>query len=239
VNAPVSGFIKKVEVQPNSQVTKDQLIIEYDQLDLANNLKIKQQELKTLETEQNQARALGFADKEQRGKIFKLEEDIRAKNQEILYAEQELELSEIKTPAEGIILFKSKDDLLGKPVKIGDTLMKIADQNSPVIEIWLNINDNIDLKKDMDIYYYSNKSPFRSIEAKLDYYSYEAYITPQKQVAYRLVASFKDNREFSSDDLIIGDHGQVKIYGLKKLPLGMYIFQKPLAKLRQWLYGVI
>ncbi len=238
INAPVTGLIKNVFIEPNTYVKKDQLLLNYDKLDLTNVLKLKQQEQKSLETELAQAQALGFEDKEQRGKTLKLRQDIQAKKQEILYASQQLEMSDIMAPEAGIILFKSKDDLLGKPVRAGETLMKIADQSQQTLEIWLNINNNINLKKGMGLYYYSNKSPFKGVWAELEHYSYEAYITPQKQIAYRLVARFKDSRFRLNKDLIIGDQGQVKIYGLKKTTLAKYIFQKPLAKLRQWYYGV-
>ncbi|MBP9721581.1 MAG: efflux RND transporter periplasmic adaptor subunit [Gammaproteobacteria bacterium] len=236
INAPITGIIKQVYIEPNTQVTKNQILLEYDQLDLNNNFNIKFQELKSLEAEQTQTQALGFEDKEQRGKIFKLQQDIQAKKQEITYAEQQLQISKILSPAVGIVLFKSKDDLIGKPVKAGETMMKLAIPTSQALEIWLNINDNINLNKNMELYYYSNKNPFRAIKAILNYYSYEAYVTPQKKVAYRLIARFPENINNIDQDLVIGDQGQVKIYGQEKISLARYLFQKPLIKLRQWYY---
>ncbi len=238
INAPVSGAIKKVHVEPNSAVVKNQLLLEYDQIDLDNTLQLKKKELKTLEAEHDQAQALGFQDKEQRGKIFKLQQDMSVKQQEISYAEQQIGMSKITAPEAGIVLFKSKDDLLGKPVKVGQTLMRLADKNEQEIEIWLNINDNINLEKDSELYYYSNKNPFKAVTAKLKYYSFEAYVTPQKKIAYRLLAKITPEFAMEDSDLIIGDQGQVKIYGPKKISLIRYIFQKPYLKIRQWYYKV-
>ena len=238
INSPVTGVVKKVEIEPNTTAQKNQLLLSFDKLDLNNTLKLKEQEQKSLEAELNQAQALGFEDKEQRGKTFRLQQDILAKKQEIYYASQQLELSDVTAPEQGVVLFKSKDDLLGKPVRTGETLMKIADKNLQQLEIWLSINDNINLRKGMTLYYYSNKSPFTAIKAELDYYSYEAYVTPQKKIAYRLVAKFKDPRYFKNNQLIIGDQGQAKLYALQKTSLARYMLQKPLAKLRQWYYGV-
>lgn len=235
INAPVTGIIKNIAVEPNSIVKKDDLLFTFDQLDLANNLKLKQQELKSLETDQQQVRALGFDDKEQRGKIFRINQDITAKQQEVIYAQQQFNLSLVTAPNQGIVLFKSKNDFIGKPAKIGETIMRLADVNSKMVEIWLDVNNSMPLKKEMNIYYYSNKDPFSPILAKLNYYSYEAYITPQNKIAYRLLA----NIVATNDNLIIGDHGQVKIYGLQKTFFGKFLFQKPIATLRQWFYKAI
>lgn len=235
VNAPINGIIKEIYIEPNSMVKKDQLLFMFDQLDLSNNLKVIQQELKILQTDQAQARALGFDDREERAKIYRLKQDIEAKKQEIQYANEQLNLSFVKSPEKGIILYKSQDDLIGKPVKVGETIMQIADIETRVIEIWLDVNDSLQLKKDMVVYYYSNKEPFLAIEANLDYYSYEAYITPQDKIAYRLLAKVAGGNE----SLIVGDHGQIKIYGLKKVALGAFLFQKPISKLRQWFYKVV
>jgi hypothetical protein len=235
INAPISGIIKKIAVEPNSIVRKDDLLFTFDQLDLENNLKVKQQELKILETDQKQAKALGFDDRDERAKIFRINQDITAKQQEVSYAKQQFNLSLVKAPNQGIVLFKSKNDFLGKPARIGETIMRLADINSRMIEIWVDVSDSIPLKNGMVIYYYSNKEPFTPITAKLHYYSYEAYITPQNKIAYRLLANFEND----NGDLIIGDHGQVKIYGLQKILFGQFLFQKPIATLRQWFYKAV
>lgn len=235
INAPITGVIKDVAVEPNTTVKKNTVLFSFDHIDLSNNLKLKEQELEILKTDQNQARALGFDDKEQRAKIFRIKQDIMAKEQEVFYAKQQLDLSQVKAPASGTVLFKSKNDFLGKPAKIGETIMRLADVTTKEIEVWLDINDSLALKSGMNIFYYSNQAPFTAVDAELSYYSYEAYITPQNKIAYRLIAKLKNN----NNQLIIGDHGQVKIYGLEKVSLGRFLFQRPLAKLRQWLYKAV
>lgn len=235
VNAPINGIIKYINIEPNSNVNNDTVLFKFDTIDLKNNLRVKEQELKKLETEQQQARALGFQDLEERAKIFRLNQDIAAKKQEISYANEQFDLSVVKSPSPGIVLYKDKSDLLGKPVKIGETVMRIADSDSQLIEIWLNIDDSLKLEKNMRLYYYSNQAPFSAMPATLTYYSHDAYITPTNEVAFRLLARF----EKEDNDFVIGDHGQVKLYGEKKTLLGLFIFQKPISKLRKWLYRSI
>lgn len=235
INAPVDGVIEEVNIDPNTSVKSEQILFNFDQIDLRNNLRIKQQELKTLETEIGQAQAEGFEDKEQRAKLFRLQQQLATKKQEIQYSKEKLDLSVVRSPADGMVLFKDKNDLIGKPVKIGESIMRVVNLDSSIIEIWLDVNDSMKLKKGMDVYYYSNSAPFRARAAKLNYFSYEAYITPQGNIAFRLLAKL-DNQQ---SELIVGDHGKVKIYGSKKIFLGQFIFQKPIASLRQWFYGTI
>ena len=235
VNSPINGIIKNIDIEPNSNVSTDTVLFKFDTIDLKNNLRLKQHELKKLETEQSQARALGFQDLEERAKIFRLNQDIAAKKQEISYANEQFDLSIVKSPSSGTVLYKDKNDLVGKPVKIGETIMRIADINSQLIEIWLNINDSLKLEKNMVIYYYSNQSPFTAVPAILKYYSHEAYITPTNEVAFRLIAHF----ESKDNDFVIGDHGQVKIYSNYRTLLGLFIFQKPIATFRKWLYRTL
>ena len=235
INAPVAGRINKIAVEPNAHVEQNQILFEFDQLDLLNNFKVKQQELNILTTEYNQSRALGFDDKEQRAKIFRINQDITAKQQEVQYAQEQLNLSIVTSPAAGTVLFKSRDDLLGKPTDIGETIMRLANVKSKETEIWLDINDSINLTNATELYYYSNKDPFYAVPLTLTYFSYEAYITPNKKIAYRLLAKINQKNE----NLIIGDHGQAKIYGTHRVLMAQFLFQKPLATLRKWFYRTI
>lgn len=238
INAPINGIVNKITVEPNSHVKKGQTLFEYDSLDTDNNLKIKEQELSKLEATHNQAKVVGFDDREARGKVVRLEAEIAEKKQEIHYAKQQVGLGTVKAPADGIILFKNKNDLLGRPVKIGDTVMNLANPKTIQVEGWLDVTDNINLEKNISAYYYSNKSPFDSVDVKIKYHSYEAYITPQRNIAYRVLASFASNDD-NDGDLTIGDHGQIKIYSSEKMFAGLYVIQKPLAKFRHWFYRAL
>lgn len=241
VNSPINGIIDKIYINPNSVIQKEDLLLEFDQLDIINNYKIKEQELKSLDVELKQVKGFGFQDLGKRSEIFRLQQDIKVKQQELLYIKEQLEQSKIKSPANGVVLYKSKNELIGKPVKVGETIMRIADQSNKLIEAWLDINDSIEVEQNSEIYYYSNKTPFTAIKAKLKYSSYEAYVTPSNTIAYRITAEFilNNNNINKNSDLLIGDHGQIKIYSNKKISLFKFLFQRPISSLRQWFYKII
>jgi len=168
-------------------------------------------------------------------RFSQLQQDIKVKQQEIKYAKEQLQQSRIKSPANGVLLYKSKNDLLGKPVKIGETIMRVAGTSGEIIEGWIDINDSIDINSKSEVLYYSNKNPFTAIKAKIVYSSYEAYVTPEDNIAYRVTANITDKKS----NIIIGDHGQLKIYSSKKVSLFRYLLQRPVATLRQWFYQII
>jgi hypothetical protein len=69
-----------------------------------------------------------------------------------------------------------------------------------------------------------------SIPAVLTQASYEAELTPENILAYRILADFTD-----TDDMPrIGLQGTAKIYG-ERITLFFYLFRRPIATLRQYI----
>ena len=72
--------------------------------------------------------------------------------------------------------------------------------------------------------------PLSPKPATLTSASYEAEMTPAGTLSYRVRAAFPEGLPPPR----IGLQGTAKIYG-ERVALGLYLFRRPLASLRQWL----
>ena len=144
------------------------------------------------------------------------------------YALELLQQVEIKAQAPGILIYSDKADWVGRPVQVGQQIMQIADPKEISLRIYLPVEDSIFLVEGADAKIFLDVDPLKSIDAVVTYSSYEAEVTPDNILAYRIEAEFKDPNEIQR----IGLQGTAKIYG-ERVSLFFYLFRRPLATLRQ------
>ncbi len=111
---------------------------------------------------------------------------------------------------------------------IGERILTIADPDRAELEIRLSVPDAITLVPGAPIAFFLNVAPERSNSAVLRYASYEATLSPDGVLSYRLKASFGDGQAPPR----IGLKGTAKIYG-ERVSLFYFLMRRPLAALRQ------
>jgi hypothetical protein len=108
--------------------------------------------------------------------------------------------------------------------------MLIADPDNADIRIDLPVEDAIVLHQGAPAELFLDTDPLRPLAARLVHASYQAEVTPSGILAYRVKATFDNERRPPR----IGLHGTAKIEG-EKIPLALYLFRRPIAVLRQTL----
>ncbi|MCK5121672.1 MAG: HlyD family secretion protein, partial [Methylococcales bacterium] len=112
----------------------------------------------------------------------------------------------------------------------GERILMVADPDDVELEVQLPITDAINLHNGAKVLLFLNIDPINPIEATLYYAAYQAQVTADELLAYRLKASFKGAGQLPR----IGLKGTAKVYG-DSVPLIYYLLRKPLTVLRQWL----
>lgn len=230
LTAAIEGVVNQFYIEPNDKVEKDKLLVKLEDKTLKNKLKITRKTLAITEAEYRKTAQQAMFDIDSKAQVNILKSRIAQQQAEVKNMEDWLERSEIKAPHAGVAIFSDVNDWIGKPVVTGEKIIILADPNEVELEVQLPISDAIKLKPGSEVLLFLNIEPLTVIKATLTFISYQAAITADDQLAYRLKARFKRTDEFPR----IGLKGTAKVYG-EQVPLGYYLFRKPLATLRQWM----
>ncbi len=229
VSSPMNGVVSSFHVSPNQQVEDGQLLFSLDDTTTRNDYEVSRKGLAVVQAEYQRVRQKSFADKQSRGQIRHLEAEMERKKAEVAYMDELLKRGEIRSSRQGIAVFADASDWLGKPVAVGEKVLTIADPEMVEAQIFLPVEDAINLEPGAEVLIFLNISPDKPIAATLRQAAYEAELTPEGVLAFKLKVSLA-----ASDSPLprIGLRGTAKIYG-RSVPFYYYLFRRPFITLRQ------
>ncbi len=227
ISSPLNGVIEKIFPEANSVVTPAQPLIKIDDTQFFNELEVSQKNLAIKLAEYQSALQGAFSSIESKSQLAFLKQEAALAKAEVDYHKAMLEETLIKAPHSGVILFDDPQNLIGKPIQIGQAIMELADPNSIEVKIQVPIADAMVLKEGYPIKFFLDSDPLNPIKGKINYSSYYAYSTPANDLAYHVVAELESSAVIPR----IGLSGTCKIYG-DQVSLAYYLFRKPIAVLR-------
>jgi len=230
VRAPLEGVIDKVYAKPNTRVAKQALLLTLDDTPLKSRLDVAQQELEIAKAEYRRSEQASVLDAKSATEMPMLSARITQRSAEVAYVESLLKRILIRANQAGIVIIHDAYELEGKPVKLGERLLTIAQPKQAEVEMWLGIADSIALPDNAKVDLFLNVSPETPYSATLRYVNFQAEMSPEGLFAFRARADFSPNTPLPR----IGLRGTAKIYGAQ-VPLYYYIFRRPYAAARQWL----
>ena len=228
VRAPLDGVVERIVVEPNQDVAAGQLLLTLDPAQIRNRLDVARKARDVAEAEYRQAAQQAAFDDKSRQQLTILKGRAEQRQADVTYAESLLARIQVKAEQPGIAVFDDPNDWSGRPVRIGERLLTIADPAKAEIEVRLPVADAINLEPGAEVALFLNIAPERRIDATLRYASYEATVAPDGALSYRLKARLAGNAAPPR----IGLKGTAEIYG-QKVTLFYYLMRRPLAALRQ------
>lgn len=226
VRAPLDGVISSFQVQPNQSVTKGQPLFGFDELPIQGRLDVARQALATIETEYRQASQQALADARVKSQLALLTGKIEEKRAEVAYLNEQLTRARVHAPQAGIVLFDDPSEWVGKPVAVGERILRVAAPDDVEVEAWLPLGDALALKPGADVKLYLNATPLAPVTAKLRYLAHDAVQRPDGSYAYRVRATLDAPTEHR-----VGLKGAAKLYA-GWVPLAYWTLRRPLATAR-------
>lgn len=230
IRAPIDGVIANFYVQPNQSVASGDLLLDLENTDIANRLDVARKSLAVAEAEYRSNFQMAVLDNKNKAELSVLKSKIDQHVAETEFLQDQLSRSQVHAPHAGVAIYSDPQDWLGKPVSVGERVLKLADASAIELAMDLPVADLIALPEGAEIVMYLNSDPQHPLEASLYSVAYQSELTAENVLAYRLKAHLKN-----ADPLPrIGLKGTAKIQG-ERVTLFYYLFRKPLAGLRQWL----
>lgn len=228
--APIEGVIESVFVHPGAYVKKGQPLVQIADTVLRNRLEISEREIIVSKARLKKASQLAFDDLTGRHELRLAMADQALKTAERDFARDVLNRSKIKSKRSGVALFADRQELIGKPVTLGEKIMRIADPKQVEVAIYVGVSDAIALKRGAKVRLFLDSDPIKPRDATVKFTDYRARPREGGALSYRVVASLTD-QEASLPRL--GVRGTAKLFG-ESVPLAFFLLRKPLSTLRQW-----
>ncbi len=227
--APLDGVVETVLVKPHTPVEKGQALFQMEASLLQNRHKVAQLALRVSREKLALAQKGAFTDPERKARLPLLRAEIRQRQVEADHAKSLLKRASVHAPASGVAIFEHQNRWRGRPVKVGEKVMLIADPGKAELEIHLPAQSTLALQPGMAVRFFPDGDPLRPRNAVLMHGSYEAERMPDGLLAFRLTARFQDQEQPPPR---IGLQGTAKLLS-EEVPLFHYLFRRPMAALRQ------
>lgn len=228
VRAPLDGVLDVFHVQPNQLVKKGQALFGFDEALIQSRLEVAAQTLSTAETEYRQTSQQALMDAKSRPQLAMLTGKIEEKRAELDFLTDQLARSRVLAPQDGVALFDDPSEWIGRPVVVGERIMRIAKPTDIEVEAWLPMADAIPLQPNAPVSLYLNASPLQAVDARLRYMAHDAVQRPDGSFAYRVRATLEGATEHR-----VGLKGTAKLQG-DWVALGYWVLRRPLATLRSF-----
>lgn len=234
IAAPLSGVVTGILVAPNAAVEAGQPLFRLDDTELRGKYEVALRQLEVAKVELLGAQQKAFgADRSadrNRTDAAVLERRIDLRQAEAASFRELLGRTQVLAPRAGIAVMGDPEEWNGRPVKLGERVMTIATPTRTRLQIWIPVDDAIDLEPGAPVRLFLNVDPLRPVEGHLVQTSYDSELSPLNVLSYRVRAEF----DAGSAGLRLGLKGTAKLYG-EPVSLFYYVFRRPLAVLRRTL----
>ena len=228
VAAPLDGVIKDVWVQANDVVAAGQSLVSLEPTELLAQRDVASKHVAVLSADWLRLEQKSFSDDKARADISLARSRLAEGESDLAYANDKLNRSDIRAAAGGVVLLEDRNQWLGRPVRVGERILTLADPKSIRLEIQVPVEDALVVTPGAEVEFFLAISPAKPVKAKLSRMSYEARLLPNQTSAFVGEAAFTD----SADKPRLGLTGTAKISG-ETVPLAYALLRRPLAHLRR------
>jgi multidrug resistance efflux pump len=230
IRVPIEGVVEEFFVAPNDRVQTGQALFKLDLTALTSKLQLARQEMQIASAEYRQSALQSLTDPKSRSMLTPQEGRALERQLEAEYLEKLLQKAQIQSPREGVVIFDDPLEWVGRPVVAGEKVMVVAAEDDMEIEVWVPLNEAIELEPDAPVTLYLNTAPFAPVRGELRYLGHEAVARPDGSYAYRMRARITDPGRAAR----IGLRGTAKVAG-EYVTFSYWVLRKPIVALRQFL----
>lgn len=230
ITAPLDGVVSAVRVTPNQPVERGTVLADLETTDLQGSQDVARRALRVAEAELHRASQASFLDPRSKAELAQLQAQVDLKRNELQYAQTRLGNASLKADRAGVAIVDDPKAWSGRPVRVGEAILRIADPARVEITVLVPVKDAIALEAGREVRLFLDTAPLDPVQAQVAHSSYEPVAGPGGTPSYRVTATLQDGVTAPR----IGLRGTAKIYG-QDVSLFYLLFRRPVTAARQWL----
>lgn len=229
VTAPIDGVVTLLRVVPNQVVAPGSVLAELESTDLKGLQDIAARALDVAQAELRRTQQASFVEPARKADLAQLQAQVDMKKREFQLAQSRRQKASLQSDRTGVAVVDDPQAWKGKPVRVGERIMSIADPDKVEVTVMVPVRDAIVLEPGNEVRVFLDTDPLRSLPATVQYVVYEPTMAGEWP-AYKVRASLLP-------DVLpprIGLRGTARIYG-DQTTLFYYLLRRPITAARQWL----
>ena len=229
VTAPLDGVIRELKVRPNEAVQTGRVLAELESGDLRGIQDVAAKALEVTQAERRRSQQASFLDPSRKADLAPMQAQVDLKTRELALAQSRLSKTQLKADRDGVVVIDDPQLWKGRPVRVGERIMSIADPKRIEVTIWVPVKDAVALEAGNEIRLFLDTDPLRSLRGTVKYVVYESTLAGEWP-------AYKVNATLDAQDAAprIGLRGTARIYG-GDTTLFYYLLRRPITAARQWL----
>ncbi|MEZ5774513.1 MAG: HlyD family efflux transporter periplasmic adaptor subunit [Hyphomicrobiaceae bacterium] len=228
VTASIDGVVGDIPVSPNESVRAGDIVVVLDRRELASAREIAEKRVEILSAERDRLLQKAFADDEARAGLALAATRLAEGQSELALAEDRLSRTEVRARSDGIALIEDRSAWIGRPVRVGERILAIAEPSRARIDIELSAEDVLVAEPGATVDLFLAVAPDHAVSGRLTRISYDARMLAGGRTAFIAEAAFAAAAELPR----LGLTGTARISGPMR-PLVYVLLRKPLSRLRR------
>jgi multidrug efflux pump subunit AcrA (membrane-fusion protein) len=227
VTAPIDGVISDILVSPGAMVAKGTPLVTFADIDLRNTHELAKRNKAVAQAKYFKAIQTATSAQKDVADVAIAKAELDVAVSDLAYAEEMLARTVVKAQSAGLVIYSSKSDWIGKPVKTGERIMEIGNPDRTELKIEVPVSDAITLREGGSVALFLDGDPLTAIQGKISHANYRPAPNSETTLVYKVHASFEDGQPRR-----IGLRGVARVSS-HDVSLAFYLFRRPIAALRQ------
>jgi hypothetical protein len=228
VTAPIDGVIDDILIKPNQHVPAGTALVRFVELQLAAKAENAARELAVADARFKRVSLVALSNLDAKRELAIVEAELALKRSERDFAADQLSRSRVVAPQAGVALFGDRRDWIGRPVTTGERILELGDPSLVEVQLELPVEDAIAMTHGQSVSVFLDSAPLSPVAAEVIRINHEPRVIEGKGLAFVIHARITDDHVPP-----LGVRGTAHMRG-DKVPLGLFLFRRPISALRQW-----
>lgn len=231
VAAPYPGVVERILVAPGAQVRSGDPLVQLVDTTLQSDFQVAQQRLEVAraKTLRYQQAAIEDSSAKRELAVAQTEQAVVAAERD--YARAMLDKAVIRAERDGVALYGDPRDWAGRPVAVGEAIMRVADPAEAEFRLKVPAADAVNLRLGAKVKVFLDASPLHPLHAVVTRAAYQAETDAAGVASFLVTARAEDPEALRRARL--GSRGVAQVQG-EPVSLFYYVLRRPITAVRQW-----
>ena len=229
VAAPMAGVVARILVAPGARVALGDPLVQQVDVELRNDFEVAKRKVQVAQSKALRLQQAAIASSEAKRELAIARSELRVAEAERDYAHDLLDKAVVRAERSGVALYGDPQDWVGRPVRVGEAVMQVADPADIAFRLEVAAADAVTLERGASVDVFLDAAPLEPVSAVVARAAYKAEKNASGIANFKVMAI----PEKPSEDMPrLGLRGTARIHG-EPVSLFYYLFRRPIGTFRQ------
>ncbi|MDX3987855.1 MAG: HlyD family efflux transporter periplasmic adaptor subunit [Achromobacter sp.] len=230
VTAALPAVVERILVPPGAQVAAGTPLVQLVDTQLRSDYEVAIQKVEVARAKVLRLQQAAVSDPTAKRELAVAQSEESVATAERDYARAMLAKAVLRAPQDGVALYGDPRDWLGRPVAVGEAIMRVADPNRVQYQLKVPVADSVNLHEGAAVRVFLDAAPLDPLDAQVVRVAYRADADAAGVSSYTVLARVNDPTAVPER---LGLRGTARVYG-EPVSLFYYLLRRPITALRQW-----